>query len=125
MSDFNSKTLGKCLCIITGASKGFGRCLAQQVPPLLVAGSALILVARTGQLLQELKTELVNLGVSQGLVVRCVAADLSTAEGVAETLQAAKQQNVNDYDHVLLINNAVRTATPDTMHLISCLPLVD
>uniref|UniRef100_A0AAV2MQ60 Uncharacterized protein n=1 Tax=Knipowitschia caucasica TaxID=637954 RepID=A0AAV2MQ60_KNICA len=43
MSDFNSKTLGKCLCIITGASKGFGRCLAQQVPPLLEAGSALIL----------------------------------------------------------------------------------
>ncbi|XP_072289397.1 sepiapterin reductase b [Eucyclogobius newberryi] len=106
MCDINSKNLGRCLCIITGASKGFGRSLALQVPPILQAGSVLFLVARTGSLLQDLKTELEKLVVSQGVVVQCVAADLSTVEGVTETLQAARQESVNDFDHVLLINNA-------------------
>ncbi|KAJ0067929.1 hypothetical protein NL108_011728 [Boleophthalmus pectinirostris] len=106
MCDFNSKNLGRCLCIITGASKGFGRSLAQQVPHILQAGSRVLLVARSALLLEELKTELENLTVPRGLVVHCVAADLSTTEGVATTLQAATRGNVNDFNHVLVINNA-------------------
>ncbi|KAJ0019705.1 hypothetical protein NQD34_007274 [Periophthalmus magnuspinnatus] len=106
MCDFSSKTLGRCLCIITGASKGFGRSLAQQVPYILQAGSVVLLVARSGLLLEELKTDLENLTVHLGLVVNCVSADLGTAEGVAKTLEAVRQDAVNDYDHMLLINNA-------------------
>lgn len=73
---------------------------------LLKPGSVLLLVARTGPLLQELKGELENVTVSQSVMVHCIKADLSTTEGVNETLEVARQENVNDIDHVLLINNA-------------------
>uniref|UniRef100_A0A3B4AX53 Uncharacterized protein n=1 Tax=Periophthalmus magnuspinnatus TaxID=409849 RepID=A0A3B4AX53_9GOBI len=88
----SSKTLGRCLCIITGASKGFGRSL---VPYILQAGSVVLLVARSGLLLEELKTDLENLTVPLGLVVNCVSADLGTAEGVAKTLEARLKSSLS------------------------------
>lgn len=106
MCDQTIGTLGRCLCIITGASKGFGRTLALQVSCLLNAGSVLVLVARTGPLLLGLKAELETQNVAEGLAIHCVEADLSTAEGVEQTLKSAKQDNVDNIDHVLLINNA-------------------
>ncbi|KAF3695646.1 Sepiapterin reductase [Channa argus] len=102
----NSSSLGRCVCIITGASKGFGRVLAQKVPHLLKPGSVLLLVARSGTLLQELKEELQSSTEEQKLVVRSITADLSTREGVNETVVAARQEAVDEIDHVLLINNA-------------------
>uniref|UniRef100_A0A8C6UMJ3 Sepiapterin reductase n=1 Tax=Neogobius melanostomus TaxID=47308 RepID=A0A8C6UMJ3_9GOBI len=102
MCDASTKDLGRCLCVITGASKGFGRSLAQQMPCVLQTGSVMLLVARTARLLQELKAEL----DTHVLLVHCVEADLGTAEGVNKTVEVAKKENVNDFDHVLLINNA-------------------
>lgn len=69
-------------------------------------GSVLLLVARTRTLLQELKEELQSFTGNQSLVVHCVTADLSTQDGVNETVSAARQQSSNEIDHVLLINNA-------------------
>lgn len=124
------RTLGRCMCIITGASKGFGRALAHkvrlnllklglnkarqeankvlfiQVSHLLKPGSVLLLVARSGPLLQELKEELQSFTEEQKLDVHCIAADLSTREGVNETVVVARQEAMHDIDHVLLINNA-------------------
>lgn len=77
-----------------------------QVCPLLEPGSVLMLVARSGSLLQKLKEELQSFTDEQQLVVRCIAADLSTSKGVNETVRMAKQEAVNDFNHVLLINNA-------------------
>ncbi|XP_053181717.1 sepiapterin reductase b [Scomber japonicus] len=109
MSDIHSttiRTLSRCICIITGASKGFGRALAHQVSHYMKPGSVLLLVARTRTLLQELKEELQSFTGNQSLVVHCVTADLSTRDGVNETVSAARQQSSNEIDHVLLINNA-------------------
>ncbi|XP_022613552.1 sepiapterin reductase-like [Seriola dumerili] len=109
MSDIdttNPRTLGRGICIITGASKGFGRALAHEVCHLLEPGSVLLLVARSGTLLQELKEELQSFTDKQWLVVHCIAADLSTREGVNETVRVARQEAVNEIDNVLLINNA-------------------
>lgn len=133
MSDIystNPRTLGRAICIITGASKGFGRVLAHevslqlveknsikkdkqtnilltiQVSPLLKPGSVLLLVARSEALLQELQEELRSFTEEQQLVVHCIAVDLSTREGVDEAVRVAKQEAVNEMDHVLLINNA-------------------
>ncbi|XP_037634589.1 sepiapterin reductase b [Sebastes umbrosus] len=109
MSDINPtnpRTLGRGICIITGASKGFGRALAHKVSRFLEPGSVLLLVARSGTLLQELKEELQSFTGEQQLVVHCVAVDLSTKEGVNETVRVARQEAVNEIDHVLLINNA-------------------
>ncbi|KAG8011781.1 Sepiapterin reductase [Nibea albiflora] len=102
----NPRTLGRGICIITGASKGFGRALAHEVSHSLKAGSVLLLVARSESLLQELKLELQSFTEEQQIVVRCVAVDLSTREGVHETVMVAKQEAGNEMDHVLLINNA-------------------
>ncbi|XP_044194126.1 sepiapterin reductase b [Thunnus albacares] len=109
MSDINStnaRTLGRCFCIITGASKGFGWVLAHQVTHYLKPGSVLLLVARTGTLLQELKEELQSFTEDQNLVVHCITADLSTQDGVNETVRVTRQESLKEIDHVLLINNA-------------------
>ncbi|KAM9360670.1 sepiapterin reductase b [Symphorus nematophorus] len=105
-SHTNPRTLGRCICIITGASKGFGWALAQEVCHFLNPGSVLLLVARSETLLQGLKKELWSFTEEQQLVVCCIAVDLSTKEGVNETVRVAKQKAVSELDHVLLINNA-------------------
>ncbi|KAM6965026.1 sepiapterin reductase b [Aplochiton taeniatus] len=102
----DSRTLGRALCIITGASRGFGRALTHQLASLLQPGSTLIVVARSGDQLLELKEDLGESMEMEGLVVCCVAADLSEREGLEETVRAAKEEAMEDIDHVLLINNA-------------------
>ncbi|KAK1893028.1 Histone-lysine N-methyltransferase SMYD1 [Dissostichus eleginoides] len=109
MSDINStnpRTLGRGICIITGASKGFGQALAYQVSRSLEPRSVLLLVARSGPLLQEMKEGLQSATEEQQLVVHCVAVDLRTKEGVDETVRVARQEAVDEIEHVLLINNA-------------------
>ncbi|KAJ8338700.1 hypothetical protein SKAU_G00354860 [Synaphobranchus kaupii] len=99
--------LGRALCIITGASKGFGRSLAKQIAGLLKPGSVLLLVARSGDKLRELQADLAASDAGQkGLVIRCVTADLSQKGAVEETVKAAKQTNHLDIDRLVLINNA-------------------
>nr|XP_057927750.1 sepiapterin reductase b [Doryrhamphus excisus] len=102
----SASTLGRCMCIITGASKGFGRALAHLASKDLKPGSVLLLVARSRWLLQELKEEMHSLKEGQDLTVQCVAADLSTKEGVKDTVDMARQYTGNEIDHVLLVNNA-------------------
>ncbi|MBN3326326.1 SPRE reductase, partial [Atractosteus spatula] len=96
--------LGKAVCIITGASKGFGRGLALQLGGLLQAGSVLVLAARSGDRLLELRGELS--GELAGVQVRCVTADLARREGTEETVRVAREAAPKDIDHLLLINNA-------------------
>uniref|UniRef100_A0A8C1VMY0 Sepiapterin reductase b n=1 Tax=Cyprinus carpio TaxID=7962 RepID=A0A8C1VMY0_CYPCA len=102
-----SRDLGRALCIITGASKGFGRTLAFQLSCLLKPRSVLMLVARTSEQLNQLKEDIITLyGGQNELDVRCVQADLEKKEGVEKTVQAAKETSVSEMDHILLINNA-------------------
>uniref|UniRef100_A0A8C0YEY8 Sepiapterin reductase n=2 Tax=Cyprinus carpio TaxID=7962 RepID=A0A8C0YEY8_CYPCA len=102
-----SRDLGRALCIITGASKGFGRTLAFQLSCLLKPRSVLMLVARTSEQLNQLKEDIITLyGRQNELDVRCVQADLEKKEGVEKTVQAAKETSVSEMDHILLINNA-------------------
>ncbi|XP_035245834.1 sepiapterin reductase a [Anguilla anguilla] len=105
--DPSSKGLGRALCVITGASKGFGRCLAKQIAGLVKPGSVLLLVARSGDKLKELQAELAASDAGKkGLVIRCVTADLAQKGAVEETVKAAKQTSHLDIDRLLLINNA-------------------
>lgn len=101
------RDLGRALCIITGASKGYGRTLAFQLSCLLKPRSVLLLAARSADQLNEVKEDIVTLcGGQHTLDVRCVQADLEKTEGVEKTLQAAKETSASDVDHLLLINNA-------------------
>lgn len=80
--------------------------MSVQVSVLLRPGSVLLLVARSGTLLQQLKEELQSSTEERQFVVRCIAVDLGTREGVNETVRVVGQEALNDVDHVLLINNA-------------------
>ncbi|XP_043102718.1 sepiapterin reductase b [Puntigrus tetrazona] len=101
-----ARDLGRALCVVTGASKGFGRTLAFQLSCLLKPRSVLMLVARSSEQLQQLKKDIVNLHGQSALDVRCVRADLEKKEGVEKTVQAAKETSVSEMEHILLINNA-------------------
>ncbi|KAM9793648.1 sepiapterin reductase-like isoform X2 [Syngnathus typhle] len=94
--------LGRALCIITGASKGFGRALAKEMARVVKPGSVFVLVARSGDELQTLKTELVE----SELEVRCVVLDLSQMEAPERVVQTAKESFSPDIEHVILVNNA-------------------
>lgn len=91
MSSTERADLGLALCIITGASRGFGRTVAKEVSRLVKPGSVLVLVARSGDDLRALRTELAESEEGRaGLVVECVEADLGQMEGPESVVRASK-----------------------------------
>ncbi|NXI07790.1 SPRE reductase, partial [Irena cyanogastra] len=107
-------------CVVTGASRGFGRSLARLLAPQLGPGSALLLLARSAEALAELAAELragatgsdTGSGTGSGpgsseLRVQCVAADLGCEEGLRRA-GAALRELLQDasFGRLLLVNNA-------------------
>ncbi|XP_061554899.1 histone-lysine N-methyltransferase Smyd1-like isoform X2 [Phycodurus eques] len=99
--------LGRALCIITGASRGFGRAVAKAMARLVEPESVFVLVARSGDELRTLQTEL----AASDLDVRCAVADLSLEGAPENVVRAAKEAFSADIRHVILVNNAARTMT--------------
>uniref|UniRef100_A0A8C3VDU1 Sepiapterin reductase n=1 Tax=Catharus ustulatus TaxID=91951 RepID=A0A8C3VDU1_CATUS len=85
-------------CVVTGASRGFGRSLARLLAPQLGPGSVLLLLARSEDALGELASELRS---------GCVPADLGSEEGMRRA-SAALRELLQDssFGRLLLINNA-------------------
>nr|XP_046173650.1 sepiapterin reductase-like [Oncorhynchus gorbuscha] len=103
----DAKDLGRALCIITGASKGFGRTIAKEISLLLKPRSVLVLAARSDEKLRELQENLASSDAGRaGLVTRCVVVDLGMKEGVESVIRAAKEISSEDIEHFILINNA-------------------
>ncbi|XP_029941554.1 sepiapterin reductase a [Salarias fasciatus] len=103
MSAAESAHLGRALCIITGASRGFGRAVALDLSRLLLPGSVLVLAARSGADLRAVEAELAG---RAGLSVRSVEADVGQSEGLDGVMSACKEASSADIDHLILINNA-------------------
>ncbi|KAM9061806.1 sepiapterin reductase [Sarcophilus harrisii] len=104
-------SLGRALCILTGASRGFGRSLVPLLASRLAPGSVLVLSARNDGPLRELAAELGPL--RPGLRVRCVPADLGNEAGLHGLLEALrKQPRPPDLQRLLLINNAGSLGDP-------------
>ncbi|ELW64036.1 Sepiapterin reductase [Tupaia chinensis] len=97
--------LGRTLCVLTGASRGFGRVLAQLLAPLLSPGSVLVLTARSDEALQQLEAEL---GAGRpGLRLVRVPADLGSQAGLQKLLGALRElPRPEGLQRLLLINNA-------------------
>uniref|UniRef100_A0A8C3BUJ8 Sepiapterin reductase n=1 Tax=Cairina moschata TaxID=8855 RepID=A0A8C3BUJ8_CAIMO len=77
-------------CVLTGASRGFGRSLARLLAPRLGRGSLLVLLARSEAPLAQLATELRG-SAAAGLRVECVAAELSTQQGLRKAVEALRE----------------------------------
>lgn len=104
MSDSESPHLGRALCIITGASRGFGRAAALALSPRLLRGSVLVLAARSGDDLRAVQAELA--ASEAGLRLESVVADVSRSEGLESIVRVCQEASTGDIDHLILINNA-------------------
>ncbi|XP_026153368.1 sepiapterin reductase a [Mastacembelus armatus] len=104
MSSAEGRDLGRALCIITGASRGFGRSVAKEISRLLKPGSVLVLVARSGDDLRALQAELAE--SEAGVAVECVVADLGRMEGVDSAVRTCKEAFSEHIEHIILVNNA-------------------
>lgn len=104
----DARDFGKAVCIITGASRGFGRSLAKEIALLLHPGSIFVLVARSGDKLRELQAELAATRAGKaGLITRCVVADLGLKDDVDKVIREIKESASDiDINQLLLINNA-------------------
>uniref|UniRef100_A0A8V0ZD26 Sepiapterin reductase n=1 Tax=Gallus gallus TaxID=9031 RepID=A0A8V0ZD26_CHICK len=97
-------------CVLTGASRGFGRSLARLLAPRLGPGSLLLLLARSEEALAQLAAELRD--SCPGLRVECVASDLGSEEGLRRAVGAVRELLPGGPpDRLLLINNAGNATT--------------
>ncbi|XP_041825527.1 sepiapterin reductase a [Melanotaenia boesemani] len=99
--------LGRVLCIITGASRGFGRAVAKETARLVKPGSVLVLAARSGDDLRALQAELSESEAGRaGLKVEIVVEDIGQMEGLESIIRTSKKAFSEHIDHVMLVNNA-------------------
>ncbi|NXN91772.1 SPRE reductase, partial [Rhinopomastus cyanomelas] len=93
------------LCVVTGASRGFGRALSRLLATRLGPGSAMLLLARSEAPLTQLAEELRDGGAA--LRVRAVVADLGCESGVSRAGDALREMLREAVpDRLLLVNNA-------------------
>jgi len=83
--------------LITGASKGIGKAIARE---LAARKNDLLLVARSGDLLEELAADLSS---SYNIQVRCLSIDLSATDAVEQVINWVKAQGWNLQ---IIVNNA-------------------
>ncbi|XP_053921258.1 sepiapterin reductase [Cuculus canorus] len=94
---------GSASCVVTGASRGFGRSVARLLARRLGRGSVMLLLARSEAPLAELAAELRDTGIR----VECVAADLGCEQGMRRAAAALREVlPTAPSDRLLLINNA-------------------
>ena len=106
MAYWNQKTF----CLITGASRGIGRCIAVEFSKKVGPNSVFLLLARSAQGLEETKAEvLANEG--QSIQVTTAAVDLSkpNVEKYLEIVESALTSTgtkAGDFDISILVHNA-------------------
>lgn len=97
------------LCVVTGASRGLGRCITQKLAEKLVPSSLLLLMARNKTDLENVKTDLerinpsisvVNHVFDQSNLQECASKDLFIG-----ILKGANKSS-EDFEHALIIHNA-------------------
>jgi sepiapterin reductase len=99
---------GKSLCVITGASRGYGKCIAEMFVTRLVPGSHLLLLARNTELLVQVTAQLCSLNkevqVTWSEFDQAKLSDCSP-ENIQSILKKACV-NLGDFETLFLIHNA-------------------
>ncbi|KAJ7325057.1 hypothetical protein JRQ81_018077 [Phrynocephalus forsythii] len=101
--------LGRAACLVTGASRGFGRSMARLVAARLAPGSLLLLVACSAGAPGELEGEL--RAAYPELRIQALPADLGANEGLQRVAWDAADTLRRHHDgarlqRLLLLNNA-------------------
>ncbi len=98
-------TVGPTFCVVTGASKGIGRAIVLSLADRLKVGSHLVLLARNQELLQNVKSEVLEKR-SNDLDVSVVISDLSKPifSVFSDWLKSAGASSV--FSSALLVQNA-------------------
>ncbi|CAD5113145.1 DgyrCDS2336 [Dimorphilus gyrociliatus] len=96
-------------CVVTGASKGYGKCIVDHFCKLLAAGSAMVLIARSESLLLDVKNQLE--AVRSEILVDIKATDLSkgdedTFKGILLNSLKNIGKAVEDFDQAVIVHNA-------------------
>ncbi|XP_073505587.1 sepiapterin reductase [Phyllobates terribilis] len=97
-------SLGRVVCVVSGASRGFGLSVSRQLAARAAPGSALLLVSRSEETLRKEADRLREL--CPGLGVHWTAADLSTDDGVKRAVTAAAEMRNGEPETLIIINNA-------------------
>ncbi|XP_044148593.1 sepiapterin reductase [Bufo gargarizans] len=98
-------SLGQVLCVVTGASRGFGLGVCRELGARVAPGSALLMVSRSEETLRQEAERLRER--CPGLAVHWVAADLSSEPGLRRTVTAAEEMKSGaEPQTLIIINNA-------------------
>ena len=103
---------GKCVVMITGASRGFG----QQIAELILnetdgilgnvsPDSRVILMSRDTEGLEQTKKKIQDIG-GKDLQVDVVSVELALTENLTTVLDATLRGCLNDFEHAFLFSNA-------------------
>lgn len=92
----------KVLGIVTGAGRGFGKCVALELGKRLSPECGMVLIGRDLSKLNQTRAEILE---STSLKVRCVPADLSDLDTLEHTVSDALEGS-SEYLRGVLINNA-------------------
>lgn len=101
----------KTFCVISGASRGYGKCLAEILVTRLPAGSCCLLLARS---IEQLKDITANLTASSnGVKVACGKLDQSDLKdcstGNIQDILSKAAIEIQDFETVMLLHNAGST----------------
>lgn len=99
----------KTFCVITGASKGYGKSIVINFAKLLAKDSALLLIARSESLLLDVMKELKD--ARQDILVNTIAVDLSsvgeeTFRKILVNSLKNIEKEVKHFDQALIVHNA-------------------
>ena len=99
----------KTLCIITGASRGLGKCIAVRFAQEFTDGSFIVLVGRTSSDLAGTKEKIEN--INPTLLVQTIAIDLSSCDtsilkqSLGDVFDEARKLS-NNLEQIVIIHNA-------------------
>lgn len=99
----------KTFCVVTGASRGLGKCIAEKLAPELGPSSLLLLMARNQSDLESVKTDILSNNPNISAVVKVF--DQSNLEECAKKeifTHILKENNtcVKDFEHAMIVHNA-------------------
>ncbi|XP_033762178.1 sepiapterin reductase-like [Pecten maximus] len=115
--------LKKSFVAITGASRGFGRCMALKFAVKFPPNSVLVLMARNEEALECIRTELQATAPNITVLVRQYdqgKSDEGYFNGIFDSLLTESKCSKDDFEQVMLVHNCATTGDKDKTAIQLC-----